>query len=181
MDHRKSMFRYFSDGGVETNNPTWTIHKHYNAIAKTQIAQPSQQTPQVPRHGDLEFNRIRYINLGTGTKTNELQRRRDKVASAVPGMIRMGVFLKETLTQVAVEAEKDADHMRITAAESGGRIKFERYSADNGVCFIKLYEHGKLDEIQELTEEYLSKPTVQESMTRVAGEMADEWIASHPE
>ncbi|MCJ1360128.1 MAG: hypothetical protein MMC33_010131 [Icmadophila ericetorum] len=181
-DQKTKRMRYFSDGGLENNNPTRAIHKHYGAFWKAQRAQPSQEEPtsRLARHEDLRFDHVRYINLGTGTKTDDLQRLRDTAFSLLPGAIRMGVFLKQTLTEMAASAEGDADFMALLAPETDGRIKFERFSADNGVCFIKLYKYRKIDEIRRLTTEYLKKPKIQEEMVRVAGEIADEWVKSHP-
>ena len=170
--------RYFSDGGFENNNPTLSIIQHYVAYKRAEGAAPYVDAPQNARHGDLDFTRVRYVNIGTGTKTDALARHRDSVASLLPGFIRMGIFLKETLTEIAVSAERDAAALRIMAHTSSGTMKYERYSADNGVCFIKLYKYKELPEIVRLTETYLEKDSVKKDMQRVAAEIAAEYLAS---
>ena len=169
---------YLSDGGFENNNPTLSIIQHYSAYKRAEFAAPYADEPQNARHGDLDFTSVRYVNIGTGTITDALARHRDSVASLLPGFIRMGIFLKETLTEIAVSAEKDADSLRIMAEISSDKMKYERFSADTGVCFIKLYHYKKLPEIKRLTNNYLEKAVVQEEMMRVANELAEDYLDS---
>ena len=136
--------RDFSDGGFENNNPTISIVQHYAAYKRAELAAPYVDTAQDARHGDLNIKRVRYVNLGTGTKVDATARRRDSVTSFLPGSTWMGVFLKETLTEIAVSAERDAAMLKLMAASSSDSMKYERYSADTGICFIELDDHKSL-------------------------------------
>ena len=171
--------RYFSDGGFENNNPTISIINHYETYKRAKSAAPYNDTPQVARHGNLDFTRARYVNIGTGTMTDALARHRDTVASLLPGFVRMGIFLKETLTEIAVSAERDAAFVRMMADRDPINLKYERFSADTGVCFIKLYHYKRLPQIKELTEKYLETEKVRIEMRRVASELAEEYLDSH--
>jgi hypothetical protein len=90
----------------------------------------------------------------------------------------MGIFLKTTLTQCAVESEKAANYMRVLAEVAGGSInlKWERFSADNGVCYIKLDKHKRLGQIETLTRQYLKGPRVQRDLRRLGEEIATEYL-----
>ena len=171
--------RYFSDGGFENNNPTISIINHYETYKRAKSAAPYNDTPQVARHGSLDFTRVRYVNIGTGTMTDALARHRDTVASLLPGFIRMGIFLKETLTEIAASAERDAAWVRMLADRDPINLKYERFSADTGVCFIKLYHYKRLPQIKELTEKYLETEKVRIEMRRVASELAEGYLDSH--
>ena len=129
-------------------------------------------------HGTLDFTKVRFVNLGTGTKADSLpERRRDVLVSFLPGFIRMGVFLKRTLTEIAVNSEQTANVMGQLAWISKGDFRYERFSADNGVCYIKLDKYLELDRIASLTEEYIATQT--KRLDRVAQEIAMDHIRLH--
>lgn len=102
--------RYFVDGGMQYNNPSFAIEVHYREKYRTQNVRPL--TPSLSseaHHNDLDLSRVRYVNIGTGTKPPGVQnRQRDRFASYLPSMIRTMVVLSHTLTQIAVETEKTA-------------------------------------------------------------------------
>ncbi len=80
---------------------------------------------------------------------------------------------------MATNAERVADAMKTIAHVSSTgniRIKYERFSADNGVCFIKMDKYKKLREIEKLTSEYLKSDAVQQKLSRVAEEIAREYL-----
>jgi len=176
--------RCFVDGGMEYNNPSYAIQDHYgqeNRVQSSRISIPSvtpQPTPSpTSQHGDLDISRVRYINIGTGTKTDIIpERKRDLLASLVPSVIRTTVFLKETLTQIAVDSEKTADHMRILEKVSHGDIIYDRFSAGNGVCYFKLDRWADLDKIEALTVEYLAEEDTKASLQQVANKVASEYV-----
>ena len=180
--------RCFVDGGMEYNNPSFAIFEHYTdsiqvASSKRLSFSSDIAVPRVP-HSNLDFSTIRFINIGTGTKTDQLQsRRRDTFAKLLPSPIRMGIFLKTTLTEFAVESEKTAQQMAAMARISGGcvNLKWERFSADTGLCYIKLdkYKPKHLERIERLTQEYLETPVTQKHLHRVAEQIAEEYLQRH--
>jgi hypothetical protein len=130
---------------------------------------------QLACHEDFGFSQARLINLGTGTDPETPE----KHGTSVPGLgfIRMGMFLKRELKKIAVDSERTAEYMR-SLAETAGDIKYVRFSADTGVCFVELDKYKELEKIADLTSKYLSNPRVQGKMHRVAEEVAADYLAN---
>ncbi|MCJ1379863.1 hypothetical protein MMC17_002966 [Xylographa soralifera] len=169
--------RCFVDGGMEYNNPSYAIQNHYAHVSAESSRLSITTTPKA-RHGELDLTRVRYINIGTGTKTVETpDRRRDVLASLLPSVIRMGVFLKETLTQIAVNSEHTAEMMKSLEQVSHGDIIYKRFSARNEVCFFKLDRYTDLHKIESLTMQYIKEHSTQDSLKAVAKAITDEWVA----
>ena len=138
--------------------------------------------PTPAHHDDLDFSRVRIVNLGTGTKSEELPpRQRDRLAALVPPFIRMSLFLKRTLTEFAVEAENTAGTMRVIARGSSGDIRYERFSADTGVCYIKMdrYKKLELEKISNLTRKYLENTAIQARLQQVGKDIARDYLHKH--
>ena len=170
--------RSFVSGGTKYNNPSFAILYHYCQEDRINCGRIHSGPPAF--YNKLNFSNVRYVNLGTGTKTDEVpQRKRNTFAKFVPGPIHMAISLKQTLTEIAVESENQADFMRILQRLSSGRIKYERFSAGNGVCWIKLDRYLGLEKIERLTHAYLSLNETQESLRQVAGEIAAEYMERH--
>lgn len=173
--------RYFVDGGMEYNNPSHAIFHHYTQSDR--VASP-EKTSGMPgaasvsnRHGRLDFSRVRFVNLGTGTKSEVLPpRQRDRLADFVPGFIRMTLFLKRTLTEFAVNSESIADHMHSVAQVSSGNVEYERFSADTGVCYIKMDKYKKLELIEQLTIKYLESPEIKGRLKKVGEDIAIDYL-----
>jgi len=170
------------------NNPSHEIFDHYtrrNRVAESRRAsRVSESAVPTELHGNLNFSEVRFINLGTGTKPNIAEfRSQSNFAFLVPGALRMFLFLKKNLIEMATNSERVAGAMRTIAhvSSSGNiRTKYERFSADNGVCFIKMDKYKKLAEIERLTLEYLGNDKIQQELSRVAGEIARDYLAKHP-
>ena len=168
---------------MEYNNPSQAIHYHYTEAVRARAARKPSVTDDMNNlaaatHGTLDFTTVRFVNLGTGTKADSLpERRRDVLVSFLPGFIRMGVFLKRTLTEIAVNSEQTANVMGQLAWISKGDFCYERFSADNGVCYIKLDKYLELDKIASLTQEYIARET--KRLNRVAVEIATDYIQQH--
>ena len=176
--------RFFIDGGMEHNNPSFAIYEHYSepdhasSARRTSIVPVVESTPA--HHDDLDFSRVRIVNLGTGTKSEELPpRQRDRLAAFVPAFIKMTLFLKRTLTEFAVTAENMAGAMKAIARASSGDIEYERFSADNGVCYIKMDRHKDLGRISDLTREYLRNTAIQARLERVGKDIAMDYLFKH--
>ena len=158
--------RLFADGGLEYNNPSHAIYEHYDESLYT-------------GHGNLEFSNIRIINIGTGTKTDQLLLSRTNERIYVPTAYRMFTFLKRTLIEAAVNAERVADQMKTLARTSVSAervVKFERFSADNGVCFLKLDKYKSLQLIEDLTQTYLESEKVNERLIKLGTDIAREYL-----
>lgn len=177
--------RYFVDGGMEFNNPSHAIYSHYrrsNSVANSgRISSIPTAASITDRHQGLDFSRVRIVNLGTGTKSKELPpRQRDRLANLVPGFIRMSLFLKRTLTEFAVNAEIMADVMASLVDASTGNVKYERFSADNGVCYIKMDKYKELSHIEKLTSAYVKKEVIQARLKQLGEDIAKEYLSKHP-
>lgn len=180
IDHR-----YFVDGGMEYNNPSEAIFDHYircDFVAATGIHSTAPEAGSSDlRHGELDLSLVRFVNLGTGTKPENLPpRQRDRLATLVPNFIRMGFFLKRTLTEFAVNAQKTAQHMQsiawVSKDSTSVDLKYERFSADTGVCYVKMDKYKALDRIESMAQEYLNKDSTKKELKRVGEEIAREFL-----
>lgn len=164
------------DGGLEYNNPSFTIYDHYNEQNQIYVARNIASS----HHGGLDLSRVRFVNLGTGDKPKDLPPpQRDRLAQLMPGFIRMGVFLKRTLKEFAVNSQKTAKQMETLVRASHGDLIYERFSADNGVCYIKMDNHKALSDIDHLVQNYLDADKTKEKLKRVATEIAKEYLRKH--
>lgn len=175
--------RFFADGGIEYNNPSFALWEHYTVDSRTkrsrnQYNPPTDSRRPVPTHPGLDFSRCRIVNIGTGSKTVDTPpREREKLASFIPTTILFGMFLKETLTKVATASERAADTMRTLASKD---LLFHRLSATNGVCWIKLDKYQQLDEISRLTNEWLNDRNNSADISKLASDIATEYLAARP-
>ncbi|MCJ1475374.1 hypothetical protein MMC13_004036 [Lambiella insularis] len=173
--------RVFVGGGMEHNNPSQAIWYHSSEMYRVATAgntEPAAQVTEHPGHGGLDFSRARYINFGTGMKTDQSpKRKRDEIANYVPGFIKMDVFLRQTLTEITVNAENHAQFMRAIQHVSEGKIKYERFSAGNALCWIKLDRYKELEKIEQLTRDYLGADGTQAHLRRVAADIAADYLA----
>ncbi|MCJ1322330.1 hypothetical protein MMC15_007678 [Xylographa vitiligo] len=89
----------------------------------------------------------------------------------------MGVFLKETLTQIAVNSEHTAAMIKTLEQVSHGDIIYKRFSARNEVCFCKLDKYADLHKIESLTPQYNEEQSSEDSLKAVAKAIVEERIA----
>lgn len=173
---------------MEYNNPSHATFHHYTEFNRAAMSRPGTVTPEAQSvnalHGDLDLSFVRFVNLGTGTRSTDLEfRQRNRLAQLTPGFIRMALFLKKTLTEFAVNAERVAEAMRTIARVSntqyGFNVKYERFSADNGVCYFKMDEYKSLGQIEKLAKDYLAKDEIKEQLKRVAKEIAGDYFQRH--
>ena len=85
--------RFFADGGLGTNNPSFAIYFHYLANQRKKSADPTaasaDSAPPFSSHGDLDCSRVRFINIGTGAKVDEVEpRKREWLAGLIPSFIK---------------------------------------------------------------------------------------------
>ena len=137
----------------------------------------SSSAPNFSPHGDLDCSSVRLTNIGTGAKADEVEpRKRDWLAGLIPGFIKKGVFLKQTLTDIAVNSEEKAEFMRISQTLNPNRIMYERFDANHGVSNIKLDNHNALGEIREKTEQYLEEQDTKDLLEEVGLAIAADYI-----
>jgi hypothetical protein len=170
---------------MEFNNPSFAIFDHYSEVRRVAESQRASVATQagliVPNHGNLDFTRIRIINLGTGTKPPGSNDHRPSIlANLTPPAFRMAAFLRKTLTQMAVNSENTAKHMeslaRVSRNTGSCDVNYKRFSATNGVCYIKLDKFNELERITTLTQEYLASPEIQQDLQRLAEDMAKDYL-----
>jgi hypothetical protein len=180
--------RSFVDGGMEFNNPSYAIFDHYSQIVRVAESRRTSVATEaglhVPDHGNLDFSRVRIVNLGTGTKASGLNGHGPSIFSnLIIPPIRMFSFLQKALKDMVVNSENTAKQMmtlaRVSRDTGSCNFKFERFSANNGVCHIKMYRFEELGTITHLTQQYLENPDIQRGLQRVAEEIACEYIDSH--
>jgi hypothetical protein len=174
--------RSLCDGGIKFNNPSLEIFYHYTQGNRTQDAWRGSisSTTDItsPSHGNLNLARVRIINLGTGTEPILSQYHQPGVLSnLVPPQIRYLAWLKRTLAKEATSSEETARAMSVFCRTS--KIKFERFSEDNGVCYIKMDKYKKLGIIQEKTDQYLNTPSVRDRLRRVARDIARDYLEAN--
>lgn len=182
--------RSFADGGIEFNNPSWAIYYHYSEMIRVAGSQRTSIASNAElfvgssgaSHGNLDFSRIRIINLGTGTEP-AISRTPEPgfFAKLLPAPLRMAAFLKKTLTKTATTSERVAGHMRTLAHVSGAssqmaQIKYERFSEDSGICYIELDKYEQLEEIKAKTRTYLRTTRIQKQLKKVAAEIAKDYL-----
>jgi len=170
---------------MEFNNPSFAIFDHYSQVGRVTESRRTSVATQagliVPNHGDLNFTRIRIVNLGTGTKPSGLNGHKPSIlANLTPPAFRMAAFLRKTLTQMAVNSENTAKHMeslaRVSRNTSSCDVYYKRFSANNGVCYIKLDEFNELEKITTLTQKYLASPDIQQALQRLAEDIAKDYL-----
>ncbi|CZT45717.1 uncharacterized protein RSE6_06049 [Rhynchosporium secalis] len=177
--------RYFSDGGMEFNNPSLEIWSHYTrpiSVAETRRRSAVIEIGSFPGHpGGLDFSKVRIINLGTGDEPPpDREKMGSRFAILIPPPIRMLVSLGSKLKKMAVNAQRTAKVMEALAQVSRNgatSLLYHRFSADNGVCFIKMDEHKKIQELKSKTLDYLRDPTIQRKLQQLAASIAANYIA----
>ena len=175
--------RYFADGGLDNNNPSFAIYFHYSQAERKKSTRPKGSSagpaPEFSPHGDLDCSCVRFTNIGTGAKVDDVEPgKRDRLADLVPGVIRKGVFLKQTLTDIAVSAEKYAEMMRQFQVLNPKHIMYERFDANHGVSNIKLDDYKALGEIREKTGQYLEEQETKDLLEEVGKDIATDYLKS---
>jgi hypothetical protein len=168
------------DGGLQFNNPSHAIFQHYSQsilVKESQTKSATESVPHAPSHGKLNFTKVRIINLGTGTKSDASSTRPSFMTRIMPGA-RKAALLANIVRGIVTDAEYVAQVMTTLAGIGGGypHVKFERFSADNGVAGIKMDGYKDLEKIEKWTQIYLDTPKVEAELKRVAGEIAREYL-----
>ena len=139
--------------------------------------------PKFSPHGELDCSRVRFTNIGTGAKADEVEpQKRDWLAGLIPGIsiIRRGVFLKQTLTEIAVSSDHQADVMMQFQSLNEDIIMYERFDANHGVSNIKLDDYNALSAIREKTGLYLEEQETKKVLAEVGQAIADDYLNTQP-
>ena len=179
------MRRFLADGGLGNNNPSFTIYFHYLANQRKKSAKPmaasADSAPSFSSHGDLDCSRVRFINIGTGAKVDEVEPgKREWLASLIPSFIRKGVFLKETLTDIAVGSDLKVEMMREFQSMKPNKFMYERFDANHGVSNIKLDDYNALGDIRRKTEQYLEEQETKDLLEEVGSAVATDCLRTCP-
>ena len=168
--------RFFVDGGLGNNNPSFAIYFHYHRIESKKLARLRADTSTYSPHGDLDCSSLRFTNIGTGAKADEVEPgKRDRLAGLIPGAIRKGVFLKQTLKEIAVNSDNDAHRLRHFQHLNDNDIMYERFDANHGVSNIRLDDHKALLTIRERTEQYLDEQITKDLLKEVGSAIANDY------
>ena len=170
--------RFFADGGLAHNNPSFAILYHYTSGERKRKTQSGTSAPSFSPHGKLDCSRVRFTNIGTGAKVDEVEPgKRDRlVDSLIPGFVRRGMFLKQTLTDIAMNAEDKAEVMRGFQLMNPDVIRYERFDASHGVSNIKLDDYRALDQIKIKTKKYLDEQGTIDLLKEVGSAIATDYI-----
>ena len=177
--------RFFTDGGLGNNNPSFAIYFHYSANQRKKSAKPTaasaDSAPPFSSYGDLDFSYVRFINIGTGAKVDEVEpRKRAWLANLIPSFIRKGVFLKQTLTEIAVGSDCKIEMMREFQGMTLNKFMYERFDANHGVSNIKLDDYNALGDIRQKTEQYLDEQEIKDLLEEVGSAIATDYLKSRP-
>ena len=175
--------RLFIDGGMGNNNPSYAIYRHYTGLERKKVTRlaPSDSVPAFSPHGDLDCSRVRFTNIGTGARVEEVEpSKRDWLTALIPSFIRKGKFLKQTLTEVAVDSEEKAEFMGVVQQLNENGFVYARFDANHGVSNIKLDDYKALDKIREKTKLYLEEQKTKDYLEEVGLAIATDYIDARP-
>jgi hypothetical protein len=148
------------DGGFgETNNPSNAAWDHYDT--KKFISETDQAL---------------WVNIGTGTLPPESSTTvppRPFWTMFVPKYFLNIVHLARDLQKIATDSEKVGRGMQRLAKEAReDRLRFWRFSANNGLHEIELDAYEQLERIETLTHSYLEIPDVAARLRTTAQALA---------
>lgn len=69
--------------------------------------------------------------------------------------------------------------MRVSQGTGSCDVRYERFSANNGVCYIKMDKFNELGRIITLTQEYLASPGIQQALQILAEDIAKDYLEAH--
>ena len=175
--------KFYVDGGLEHNNPSFAIHYHYMGVERKKSTRPlgssSSSAPQYSAHDPLDCSRVRFTNIGTGANQDEVEPgKRDRLAGLVPSAIRKGIFLKKTLTEIAVNSARTVETMAMFQYLNPDVIMYERFDANHGVSNIKLDDHRSLGDIKIKTNLYLEEQETKDMLEEVGKAIAIDYFTA---
>lgn len=173
--------KFFADGGLAHNNPSFAIYFHYTGVERKKSTKSVDSAPPFSPHGSLDCSRVRFTNIGTGAKADEVEpAKRDRLAGLIPGLIKKARFLVQTLTEIAVNPEEKAEFMRLFQDLKPDAMIYERFNANHGVSNIKFDDHTALGKIREKTENYLEEQETKDLLEEVGSAIATDYLNIRP-
>lgn len=141
------------------NNPSVAAWFHYDRDTK---------------HSELGWRGGRVVSLGTGTYdgiTNEPPKRTLlQKWIHIPSTIKL---MKDALT----DSNQAVNYMNLLSGPE--KIDYYRFSATTGICWIKMDDHEKLEEIISKSEEYLNIDEVSRKINSCAISIARDYVERH--
>ena len=162
FDPVRIMKKILVDGGYgETNNPSQDAWVHYTVFKEI-----------------LETDRTRWVNIGTGTSTDQpLEYKRGWMDMLLPTYVRNVMHTIRDLEKIATDSERTGKFMHEMSKMNKSKLDFHRFSATNGVHAIALDDYQMIDnkELERLTKEYLIDPKVEEELRGLARFLAADY------
>jgi hypothetical protein len=165
---QKTGHRWLADGGMEFNNASHAIFEHYSST---------------DTHGNLDSLKFQYINIGSGT---------DGVPDPAALKVHLWDFLlprairsyrpgTKRLNSISDFSERTANIMNTIACVMGPttnrlRIKYNRFSANNGVHLVRFDSYKEIEKVRTLTLSYLEAETSASRLRMVAKEIATTYL-----
>ena len=125
------------------------------------------------------------INIGTGIDPRKMKRgagsepRRRQTPPAQKKRPRKGLTgpmnMIRNMKAHTTETEQPFYLLKMLAGSNKGMLDVHRFSAHTGLHKIKLDKYKRLEEIRELTNEYIRDPSVDSELREVAQKLADGW------
>ena len=175
--------RFFTDGGLGHNNPSFVIWYHYGGSKRQKSTRQRPAPPFAPRfsrHGDLDCSRVRFTNIGTGAKLDDAEpRRRKRLTAWLPTAVKHMIFLSQSTIDIAVSSEKEAGIMQsFQSIIDEDVFVFERFSANHGLSNIKLDAYNALQDIRLKTGQYLEEQETKTLLQEVGIAIAKDYISN---
>ena len=141
----------------------------------------ADSAPPFSSQGDLGCLRVRFINIGTGAKVHEVEpRKREWLASLIPSFIRKGVFLKQTLTDIAVGSDFKVEMMKEFRSMKPNKSMYKRFDINHGLSNIKFDDYNALGDTRNKTEQYLEEQETKDLLEEVGSAIATDYLETHP-
>ena len=90
------------------------------------------------------------------------------------------MFLKQTLVEIAMNAEEKAEFMRTISYLNPNVVMYERFDASHGVSNFKLDDYQALDQIKAKTILYLEEQATVDLLEEVGLAIATDYINNNP-
>ena len=176
--------RYFEDGGIHYNNPSFAICDHCYQIDVTQRRQGRAGNPGQTQfvHPGFEQPGVRFVNIGTGTRSQgEARRKRTKIYQTMcPEFVLNGFRIKDLLVRFASDAEGPAAFMRAIVRMTHEAVLYERFSATGGVHLAKLDSYKEMESLVDITKRWLEVPEINQRLKSVARDIASDLRRATP-
>lgn len=154
---------FLIDGGIRFNNPSCQAWFHYRGDKKHK------------EESELKWYGSRLLSIGTGRYDGKTfpppKRTRLQRWIHVPSAIQL-------IRDASTDPELAARQMEVLSETED--IEYHRFSATTGVCWVKMDDYRRLEELVKKTQEYLSDPEVGKKINRCALGIARDYVMRLP-